>query len=237
MAQMFELPLSDALPDFSTLAARITLPGVEPVVLIGRREDLREHLAALEREFASASALAFYHAGLTVMIRRGVQADLAYRHFEAAWADQGDHLLTLNARWLVAACDTIMTNAADKTERAIACVGSTLLNVVKLYETELLAAPPRSDADLRQLAQPRPLFDGMTSFSVGHGDMIFNLRERTRALCSQPTLASKIVAELIERVDRHDTVFSRLAALHVNPETRWQRAEQSESLLRDAPQS
>ena len=233
----FSLPLGDAMPDFSYLATRTVLPGVEPQLMQGRESDLVKHLERLELEFAGASELAFYHAVLNTLIRRDLQAARAFEHFDCAWREHADHLLKLSSRWLVAACDTLMAHAPNPAERAIACVGSTLLNVVKLYETERLIFETRAGESLRDLARTRPLFDGMTSFSIGHGDMVFNLRQRTEALCSVPTTATMIVQEIIRRVDAHDTIFRRLGELHLRPETQWLRSGQNGSPLQGAPES
>jgi hypothetical protein len=216
---LFEIPLVAELPDLEALRLART-PG-EKGVAIGRHENLQEHLEHVCKEFAGEPQIDFYHAALTVLIRRRIQGELAQQHFERVWSEQSDHLLSsLSARWLVSACDTIMDCSADPVERAMACAASNLMNTIKLYETERLANGP-SRTSLESLATPVPLFDGMTSFSVGWGDMILNLRKRTEAICSGNTTASKILRELLRRADRADTIYRRLAQVHVIDDTRW----------------
>jgi hypothetical protein len=217
---LFEVPLSAALPDLDALR-RSRVPGAEKVVLPGRDEDLSVQLGRLEREFAGEPQIELFHAVLNMLVRRRLQASEAYRQFETLWREHGDYLLAkLSARWLISACDTIMDCAKDGRERAIACVGATLMNTIKLYETERLGnGPPR--ATLQELPDPIPLFDGMTSFAVGGGDMIYNLRRRVKALCEEGGIASRIVLELLRRADRNDTIYRRLAAVHRVHETRW----------------
>jgi len=216
---MFKLPLKEDAPDFSVLALE-HVPGSARQTVTGHYP-LSEHLLRLEREFAGEPQLALYHAVLIVLIRRDVQRGLAFRHYEALWSQQPDLLLKhLSARWLVAACDTLMDHAADKSERAIAALGSTLVNTVKLYESERRLVREASD-DYSSLAHPVDLFDGLTSFSSGRGDMIYNLRARTKAICADNTLASRIVLELVRRMDRPETVYGRFAAVHLKDETRW----------------
>lgn len=183
--------------------------------LRGRLREAGEHLAAVQATFAGAPQIDFYHAALTVLIRRGLDMPLAYERFERLWREESVHLLkSLDARWLVSACDTLMDCAPDPTERAIACIGATLMNTIKLYETERLGAGPER-APLLSFVDPLPLFDGMTSFVVGGGDMIHGLRKRAAAVCAGDTIASRIVLELLRRADRADTVYRRLAELHV----------------------
>ena len=219
---LFTVPLTTELPDLDELL-RTPVPGNAPYPLIGRRALPEDHLGALQAEFAGLPQLYFFHAALNVLIRRAIDADLAYQHFRAAWTLHQGHLLKgLSARWLVSACDTIMDRDTEPYERAMACAAATLLNTVKLYETERLcySAP---HAALAGLVSPTPLFDGMTSFAVGRGDMIFNLRQRTEAVCRSggDSVAANIMRELLRRVDQQDTVYGRLAAVHANAATRW----------------
>jgi hypothetical protein len=200
---------------------RARVPGDEKRALVGRRPALDDHLAGVRTGFAGDPQIDFYHAALSVLIRRGMETPLAIERFERLWSEQSKHLLaSLDSRWLVSACDTLMDWASDPRERAVACIGSTLMNTIKLYETERLGSGT-VHIPLRELAHPTPLFDGMTSFSVGWGDMIHNLRKRTAAVCAGDTTAGKIVLELLRRADRADTVYRRLAELHQVEETRW----------------
>jgi hypothetical protein len=217
---LFDIPLSRAPPDLEALK-RTRVPGQEKHGLVGRKPALDEHLACVRTSFAGEPQIDFYHAALSVLIRRGMDTPLAIERFEQLWSEQGDHLLaSLDSRWLVSACDTLMDWARNPLERAIACIGSTFMNTIKLYETERLGSGTIR-TPLQEFAHPAPLFDGMTSFSVGRGDMIHNLRKRTAAVCAGDTTAGKIVLELLKRADRADTVYRRLAELHQVEETRW----------------
>lgn len=218
-AIQFEIPLGPAPPDLEALK-RARVPG-QRRELCGRLADTGAHLAAVRDTFAGEPQIDFYHAALTVLIRRGAEMPLACERFERLWRDHSAHLLeSLDTRWLVSACDTLMDCARDPAERAIACIGATLMNTIKLYETERLGAGS-AQAPLQSFVDPVPLFDGMTSFVVGGGDMIHGLRKRTAAVCAGDTVASRIVMELLRRADRADTVYRRLAELHRVEETRW----------------
>lgn len=223
---LFSVPLSEQLPDLEALF-QTPVPGNDSHPMIGRRRTLPEHLSALQIEFAGGRQLYFFHAVLNVLIRREVDRSRAYSQFVDLWKERRRNLLEgLSARWLVSACDTIMDCAPEPYERAMACAASTFLNTVKLYESERRSYGPQQ-TPLVALSSPVPLFDGMTSFAVGKGDMIFNLRQRTKAVCqsSKESLAGDILLEILRRADAADTVYRRLAAVHTNEETRWSPAE------------
>lgn len=218
-APIFSLPLEASPPDWLMLLAASMPPG-EKVRVAGHIERLEDHLRALEKEFAGDSKLDYYHAALIVLIRRNVQRPLAYEQFESMWRDQTDYLCNLNLRWLISACDTIMQHSSNMADRTAGAMGSVLANTVKLYETERhfsdVDFAPKSD-----LRCPVPLFDGLTTFSIGNGDMIFNQRRRIAELCSAGSFAHRIVLAIIARLDRHDTVYRRFADLHTEDDTRW----------------
>jgi len=217
---LFKIPLDEPPIDLNQLLTA-KVPDATKKVAVGRQPDLADHLAELAIEFSGDPQINFFHAVLNVLIRRDVQKQQAVRHFDALWEEHGDHLLSsLSARWLVSACDTLMDCSHDPVERALACTASTLMNTIKLYETERLSNGPAA-FHLEELARPVSLFDGMTSFSVGYGDMIRNLRERTRAICARDTVAAKIVLELLSRADRANTIYYRLATIHRVDGTRW----------------
>ncbi|MCX7358006.1 MAG: hypothetical protein NT015_07685 [Alphaproteobacteria bacterium] len=218
MSSPIQLPLSLTHPDWAVLAATM-MPGGEKVYLTGHRQPVEEHLSALQREFCGEPVLHYYHAAISVLIRRDIHRDLALQQFDGMWRAQTDCLRNLSLRWLISACDTLMEHAPSLSDRTAGAAGSLAGNIVKLYETE------RRFSDASSLAlnprAPEPLFDGPTTFSVGSGDMIFNLRERVDALCGEGGFAHQILATILARLDRNDTVISRFAELHRDDATRW----------------
>jgi len=219
-ASVIALPLEDAPLDWAALATRRFPIGAK--AYMQRREAvLEDHLEKLSEEFAGESHLSYAHAILTVLIRRDLQTDLAFRHFEAMWSSQAEHLLAnLSARWLISACDTIMDCSDDEYERAMAAAGSLFFNTIKLYETERYHSDT-TPAPKGDVGAPVPLFDGLTTFSVGRGELISAQRERIKALARPDSTAASIVLELLNRADRNDTVFQRFAAQHHHDATRW----------------
>lgn len=219
---VFSIPMIREDPDLKALIREL-VPGDEPSPMIGRREKLEEHCESLKLEFAGQPQLYFFHAVLNVHIRRNVEADWAWFQFCRVWTEmQRDLLRGLTSRWLVSACDTIMERSDSPYEQAMACAGSTLLNTLKLFETERAACSQTKPLPAEP-RPPTPIFDGMTTFALGSGDMIHALRKRTEKVCGAVpgSIAAAIMREALVRADRHDTVYGRLARVHRNESTRW----------------
>ncbi len=132
----------------------------------------------------------------------------------------------LDTRWLISACDTIIDLSDNSADVATAYAGSLFMNTIKLYETEILAsggAVPSNDGrqSYRAIEGRVPLFDGMSAFVIGRGDMIANLYERATRVCRGETPAQMILAELLKRANENNTVFRRFAEVHLNGDTLW----------------
>lgn len=178
-------------------------------------------------EFVGRSYLELFHSIVIVKIRRKLDAGASIEIFNSLWKREGPFLKEkLDTRWLISACDTIVDTSEDKIDVAAAYAGSLFMNTIKLYETELLAsgtgsashdeAPPYKPIEGRT-----PLFDGMSAFVIGHGDMIANLYDRAKVICRGETPAQIILAELLKRANENDTVFRRFRDVHQNRNTIW----------------
>lgn len=208
-------------PDFEALKTEIVAAG-EPAPAVGRQPKVEDHLAMLAREFSGRPALLFYHAGLTVLIRRGLMVDYAPAAFMDLWRRERDFLLArLDSRWLVSTCDTLLDIADDPAEIGFAAAATLMVNTVRLYETERRVLGSAEAAWPAERYRQRELFDGLTEFGIGHGDMVFNLKQRIARAARSPTVSAAILGELFQRMRANDTVFSRLRIVHVDPETRW----------------
>ncbi|WMS43219.1 polysaccharide pyruvyl transferase family protein [Acuticoccus sp. MNP-M23] len=183
--------------------------------------NLDRKLEILWAEFQSRPIICWIHAALTVHIRRGINAEINAARFFRLWERHGDILLReLDSRWLVSACDTIIDISKDPAQRALALNGSMLVNTVKLYETErILIGQEASPYKISE--ESRTLFDGISKFGAGRGNMILHLQQRMLDVSSDGSLAASLVRELARRLARHDTVFRRFAAIHTNDKTRW----------------
>lgn len=196
--------------------------GTTPEIPIGRKDDLAEHLNMVRQEFVGRTEIEYAHAALIVLLRRGIAEKIIWKRFEQMWDKCGPVLLhRLSTRWLVSACDTITDFSPDRAERALALAGSLLMNTVKLYETEIWMKATEAEEYKRFPQGGMTLFDGVTPFMVGAGDMILNLNTRVQSLSEKKTLASNILKEMFRRAHVNQTVFQRFQALHHSDLTKW----------------
>jgi hypothetical protein len=205
--------------DFDVLKSTVISCG-NAEVLVGRRADVEEHLDHLFNEFSGQPLIVFYHAVLIVRMRRGEQIGTTFRDL---WVAEGQYLKrNLRLRWLISACDTITDDDAfEPAEKALALAASILTATVKLYETERLDLGSGQQARPHSHANVQPLFDGITTFSIGYGDLVLNLIKRCRATARTTETAGMILAEVMRRLHVHDTVFSRFLNVHMYDDTRW----------------
>lgn len=186
----------------------------------GEKQDIEEHLAMLRQEFSGSSELEFLVASTIVHIRRDIRADAYFDQFSTIWSAHTDFLLErLSSRWLVSCCDTIADRSDDESEKTIAFSASLFMNTIKLYESERLAqslvgpAPqPLKTSTIPELKRV-PLFDGMTVFLIGRGELIQNLMQRLENLDPKNSLAASILKQLVARAQHFDTVFRRFKAI------------------------
>lgn len=217
----FKVPI-DKLPDLD-LVSREIVDGDNVQIMIGRRDNFVDHCNDLMKEFYGKRQILFLHAVLNVQIRRGMDSEKSFEMLSRIWVEKNEILLSeLNSRWLISCCDSIMDFSGDVCERYMACLGSTFINTIKLYETERILSRGCFE-DIEKLRNPMHLFDGLTSFSVGYGDMIKSLRTRTKDIChlNPKSIASRIMIELLNRADKNDTIYRRLAYVHKDHNSKW----------------
>lgn len=202
--------VSEAPLDFDRLRTEV-VTGTAYAPSFGRHADLADQVAMLTQEFAGQSRLKLTHALLNMLLRRGISTGTVYAQFRRLWEGHGDLLLEiLDTRWLISACDTICDHASDPAEKQSAVLVSLFANTVKLAESERLG--------LDTTGTPRPvprgtaLFDGMTAFVAGKGDMPANLLKRLEQGLDSSSISGAIGREVVTRCLGHDTVFSRFAA-------------------------
>ena len=196
------------------------MPGHAPKLAFGRISALDEHLGMLAREFAGASHLEFTLACTIVMLRRGIEVKRNLARFRRIWFWHARFLCSrLNSRWLISAADTLVDFPRNRTEQATAMAAVLLGSTVKLYETERrltdseamgASRPPLPRSDPNQ--PPVELFDGLTAFQVGCGDLITNLNTRLTLFCSgrRRNTATRILDELMHRMRTHDSIYARM---------------------------
>jgi hypothetical protein len=193
----------------------------------GELTDLEKHMECLEKRFLGRSEILLYHALLNVKLRRGINTRDTLIRFRTLWTDYRSLLLSeLNSRWLVSACDSIIDYFDEPEERITAMCGSLLVNTIKLYETERLAHGARDKhqtcLELSVQREDRSsLFDGVSAFQIGKGDMIKNMYTRANDIEGYAKISAPILKELMHRVNQSETVYKRLRSVHTNKETLW----------------
>lgn len=181
-----------------------------------------EEIYKWRRRFIGRSALEFKHCALTIKIRRHEELQSHLDSFFVVWKEEAYFLTkALNIKWLVSACDTFADHCDDDAERATALIASTMVKTIKLYETEILFRFKRLEATERPDFEPKHLFDGLNTFNIGYGDVVFNLKSRIKDFVRRGTPTALILDEIFERVCRFDTAFSRWRAEHTHEPTQW----------------
>jgi hypothetical protein len=122
----------------------------------------------------------------------------------------------LDTRWLVSICDTYVDFGDDITSRNALLVVQ-MVNFEKLWATNLLmydVAP--NEQKLAELKKNKviPLWDGMYSFNINHGDMTWNLFSRMDKLIKETPVIHAIYLTLIDRLKTHDTALANLNKYH-----------------------
>ena len=196
----------------------------------GSEISLEQHLSNLKKEFMGQSELSHYHASLIVLIRREVNQKEMFKAFAELWLECGDFLIKqLNTRWLVSAADTFADFSDDLAECTGALAVTSLVNTVKLSETERhitncpgVTTQMAENIDLKNNRIPR--WDGTSAFAIGTDDTLRNFRWRLDSLLlkNDDQLHSiKILREIFFRLQQNDTVYKRFRDCHKRDRTRW----------------
>lgn len=211
--------------DYQTLKMA-TIDVGDPVTARGITKNLQSHMKGLRKEFSGQPEINFYHAQLIVLLRRGVDEKKHFLDFARLWERERDFLLSsLNLRWIVAAADTFVDHSEDPFVRALLLNVVTLVNSVKLQESErfmckaeeAVVDPVRKKTLESELV---PLFDGLTGFTVGVDDTLRNMRWRLEKLSALHPFGG-LVMEAFERLQHKGGVYMRFKALHVREKTAW----------------
>jgi hypothetical protein len=196
----------------------------------GSEVSIEAHIENLKKEFVGQSELCHYHATLLVLIRREINVKSNFTHLEDLWKKFDEFLLaTLNTRWLIAAADTYADYSNNPTERACALAATSLVNTVKLCETEKLITEGKGvDADnIKQydLQKNRyPLWDGTSAFAAGTDDTLRNFRWRLDDFISKEgdaLITAKIFATVFSRLQDNDNIYKRFRDCHHRNRTGW----------------
>ncbi|MEB2843110.1 hypothetical protein GAO09_26775 [Rhizobiales bacterium RZME27] len=217
---------ADTTTDFRVMKLRI-VDGGETVQTRGSEKSVDTHLANLRREFSGKPELVFYHAKLVVLLRREFQVEKTFALFRELWEQEAEFLCqNLNIRWLISACDTFADLDDREAVRNAALMASVLVNTVKIYESERFvtdAADGHVNAEKIDALQTElvPLFEGMSSFTVGTDDTLRNMRWRLDRVFVEQQPMGLILKTIYDRLQTNDTAFARLKSLHRRERTGW----------------
>ena len=142
------------------------------------------------------------------------------------WENESDFLIkSLNTRWLISAADSFIDHDTNPLSRTFAFSAICLVNSCKLCETERIVSNSENikyEPDIiEKLKKERiPLFDGTSAFTIGTCDTLRNMRWRLDSIKSElPSF--KILKEIFNRINSHNTVYKRMAEHHTNKNTIW----------------
>jgi len=208
---------------------QILLDVGEPIRSKGKKDKLEDHLMMLKKEFSTQPEICFYHSWLIVHIRRKINLVDSLKAFFLLWREEKEFLLkNLSLRWLVSACDTVIDYSESEIEIAYAMNVVLLINTVKLYETEELMIFNEHDISYSKNRPQEmiPLFDNLSAFRIGHGDMIKNMINRLLSVKANNVVTYDILLESVRRLHINGSVYKRMAKSHESDQTKWWKNEQ-----------
>lgn len=195
-----------------------------------RIKDLEKHLDNLKHQFIGQSELCFYHATLVVLLRRGYKPKKIFFEFESLWTRETDYLLnSLSLRWIVSACDTFIDHSTDRIRAAILMNVITLVNTLKVYETQQYLQRQSSKTSYSLVPEKvdslysahLPLFDGLAYFRIGADDTLKNMRNRYNQFSETDKLATTILLSFFDQLQTTDSGFSTMKNLHKDEKSKW----------------
>jgi hypothetical protein len=168
---------------------------------------------------------------LIINLRKGKDVDNDWNAFRNLMEQNTEEVCrTLDTRWLVSVCDTYV-DYGDEITRRNAMLVVQIANFEKLWATNLLMYDIKLNPDkLEKLKNNKiiPLWDGMYSFNINHGDMTHNLFDRIENLMDKTPVIEKIYQTVIQRIRENDTILANLNKYH----GRLFEAERKRSLFR-----
>lgn len=193
-----------------------------------RLKDLSAHLNKVKTEFIDKPEICFYHATLIVLLRRGYKSKETYKEFEKLWETESDFLLSnLSLRWIVSACDTFVDHSPNPLRSAVFLNVSTLINTLKIYETEKFLRGFEAIDDINEknvealYLKHLALYQGLTYFRIGTDDTLRNMRTRYEAFKDLDQLATSILLFVFEQIQNSQTAFSLMKSLHKDEKSKW----------------
>ena len=154
---------------------------------------------------------------LITELRKGRNTDIRWSAFKKLVEENLPEICReLDTRWLVSVCDTY-ADYADEITRRNALLVVQMVNFEKLWATNLLMYDVSlNEKKLAKLKANKviPLWDGMYSFNINHGDMTWNLFSRMEILLRETPVIHTIYLTITDRLKKNDTVLANLNKYH-----------------------
>ena len=211
--------------DYESLRIQV-VSDVKTDVVLGSQKSLEGHLQDLRGEFSGQSELNYYHAQLSVLIRREYQVAKTYGQFLDLWTHEAHSLCqSLNLRWLVSAADTFAEHGRTLEHSSAGMLASVLINTIKIYETERVitateSCTPKDELIEKIQSQMVPLFGGMSCFTIGTDDTLRNMRWRLEPFFDHGPPGA-ILKTIFDRLQVSDSAYARLRHRHKRKKTSW----------------
>jgi hypothetical protein len=152
-----------------------------------------------------------------VNLRKGKDIDINWKEFSNLIEQNIDEVCkNLDTRWLVSICDTYV-DYGDPIRSRNAMLVVQIANFEKLWATNLLMYDITLNSEkLQKLKSNKiiPLWDGMYSFNINHGDLTNNLFGRMEDLLKETPVIEQIYKVIIQRIKENDTVLANLNKYH-----------------------
>lgn len=150
-------------------------------------------------------------------LRRKIDVERNWLEFKEVIENNIDEVCkNFNTRWLISVCDTY-ADYGNELEKRNAMFIVLIANLEKIWATNLLMYDVKlNTSKLSQLKKNKviPLWDGMFSFNINHGDMTNNMIKRLNSLLVQTPVLEKIYNTVLKRMKENDTTFANLDKYH-----------------------
>ena len=154
---------------------------------------------------------------IIINLRKGKEKERNWSSFRELVENNLDEVCKIfDTRWLVSICDTYADFGDPVTRRNAMLVVQTA-NFEKLWATQLLMYDLKlNEEKIDKLRKHKiiPLWDGMYSFNINHGDMTNNFFARVNDLMVETPVIEAIYQTVIQRIKENDTVLANLNKYH-----------------------
>jgi hypothetical protein len=154
---------------------------------------------------------------LIVNLRRGIEVEesmVLLRHAVEGYID--DVCIQLDTRWLVSICDTYAEFGTP-----IECRNAFMISMLAIFEKTSqtyaywrLGYPQTLDSIEPLEHRKIPLWDGMDSFHLVHGDVTINLFRRFESLLVETPNIEKIYKRVKDAIEKNETILGTLNKHH-----------------------